>query len=93
MQQRKLYIGNLPFSATEADIEQTFSSCGEIESVKLVTDRNTGRSRGFAFVTFATQEGADQALAMNSQEMQGRTIVVSVAKEKSGGRGSRPPRY
>ncbi len=93
MQQRKLYIGNLPFSASEADIEQTFSACGEIESIKLVTDRNTGRSRGFAFVTFTTQQGAEQALAMNSHEMQGRKIVVSVAKEKSGGRSSRPTRY
>ncbi len=92
MQQRKLYVGNLPFSVSEADIEQTFLACGEIENVKLITDRETGRSRGFAFVTFLTQQGADQALSKNGEEMQGRKIVVSVAKERDGVHGRRPPR-
>jgi heterogeneous nuclear ribonucleoprotein A1/A3 len=92
MRQRKLYVGNLPFSVSEADIEQTFSTCGDIEHVKLITDRDTGRSRGFAFVTFSTQEGADQALSKHGEEMQGRKIVVSVAKERDGVRGRRPPR-
>ncbi len=92
MQQRKLYVGNLPFSISEADIEQTFSACGDIEHVKLITDRDTGRSRGFAFVTFATQEGVDDALAKHGEEVQGRKIVVSVAREREGFRGRRPLR-
>lgn len=92
MQQRKLYVGNLPFSVSEADIEQAFSAYGDIEHVKLITDRDTGRSRGFAFVTFSTPEGADQALSKHGEEMEGRKIVVSVAKERDGVRGRRPPR-
>ena len=92
MQQRKLYVGNLPFSVSEADIEQTFSACGDIEQVKLIMDRETGRSRGFAFVTFSTQQGVDQALSKHGEEMQGRKIVVSVAKERDGFRGGRSPR-
>jgi heterogeneous nuclear ribonucleoprotein A1/A3 len=92
MQQRKLYVGNLPFSLSEADIEQTFSACGDIEHVKLITDRETGRPRGFAFVTFSTQQGADQALSKHGEEMEGRQIVVSVAKEREGVRGRRPHR-
>ena len=57
MQQNKLYVGNLAFTATQSDVESAFSSYGEIDEVRLITDRDTGRSRGFAFVTFSTPAG------------------------------------
>lgn len=89
MQQNKLYVGNLPFTMSESDLEQAFSQYGVIEEIKLVIDRETGRSRGFAFITFATQQDAEKALSMNGQDLGGRTIMVSVAREKkSSGRRS-----
>ena len=90
MQQNKLYVGNLAFSATQADVEAAFSTYGEIDEVRLITDRDTGRSRGFAFVTFATQQNAESALEMNGKTLDGRNLIVNIAKEKtSGGRGGR----
>ena len=88
MQQNKLYVGNLPFSTTSADLEKVFSDYGDIEEIKLITDRHTGHSRGFGFVTFVSQHAAETALAMNGKEMDGRNLVVNIAKEKGGGRGS-----
>ena len=65
MQQNKLYVGNLAFSATQSDVETAFSSYGELDEVRLITDRDTGRSRGFAFVTFSTQHDAESALEIS----------------------------
>ena len=65
MQQNKLYVGNLAFTATQSDVEAAFSEYGELDEVRLITDRDTGRSRGFAFVTFSTQQNAESALEMN----------------------------
>lgn len=87
MQQNKLYVGNLPFSATQAELEEAFSGYGELEEVRLITDRDTGRSRGFAFVTFATQLAAESALEMNGKPLDGRNLIVNIAKERTGGRG------
>lgn len=87
MQQNKLYVGNLSFSTSQSAIEEAFLPYGEIEEVRLITDRDSGRSRGFAFVTFATQAAAEAALAMNGKPLDGRNIVVNIAKEKAGGRG------
>ncbi len=87
MQQNKLYVGNLPFSATQAELEEAFSAYGELEEVRLITDRDTGRSRGFAFVTFATQLAAESALEMNGKPLDGRNLIVNIAKERTGGRG------
>ena len=87
MQQNKLYVGNLAFSATQADVEEIFSAYGELDEVRLITDRDTGRSRGFAFVTFATQQAAESALEMHGKLMKGRSLVVNIAKEKTDGRG------
>jgi len=90
MQQNKLYVGNLPFTATQSDVEAAFSAYGELDEVRLITDRDTGRSRGFAFVTFSTQQHAESALEMNGKNLDGRNLTVNIAKEKTdGGRRGR----
>ena len=89
---QKLYVGNLPFSVTEDQIRDLFSEHGEVQSVNIISDRDTGRPRGFGFVEM---EGADQAMeALNGRELDGRSLTVNVAKERSssgggGGRGGR----
>ncbi|HQU72025.1 MAG TPA: RNA-binding protein [Calditrichia bacterium] len=87
--QNKLYVGNLPFSFEENDLENQFSSFGEIREVKLIRDRESGRSKGFAFVTFETEEAAQAALELNGSEMGGRSVRVNIAidKPRSGGGG------
>ncbi len=89
MQQNKLFVGNLAFSATQADVEALFSDYGELNEVRLITDRDSGQSRGFAFVTFSAQKDAEAALEMNGRLISGRSLVVNIAKEKSKGRGGR----
>ncbi|TFH43421.1 MAG: RNA-binding protein, partial [Lysobacterales bacterium] len=80
-------VGNLAFTATQTDVEQAFSSYGEIDEVRLITDRDTGRSRGFAFVTFSIQLDAESALEMNGKTLDGRNLIVNIAKEKTTGAG------
>ncbi len=87
MQQNKLYVGNLSFSTTQTEIEQAFSGYGELDEVRLITDRDSGRSRGFAFVTFATQHAAESALEMNGKPLDGRNLTVNIAKDNPTGRG------
>ncbi len=89
MQQNKLFVGNLAFSATQDDVEGLFSPYGTLDEVRLVMDRDTGQSRGFAFVTFSAQQDAESALAMNGKPLNGRNLVVNIAKEKPGGRGGK----
>jgi len=88
MQQNKLFVGNLAFSATQADVESLFSEYGELNEVRLITDRDSGQSRGFAFVTFAAQKDAESALEMDGKSINGRNLVVNIAKEKTKGRSS-----
>lgn len=90
----KLYVGNLPYSATEQDLQSVFSEVGAVESVKLITDRDTGRSKGFAFVQMASTEEAGQAInKLNGAEFGGRALNVSEARpmaprdNSGGGRG------
>ena len=84
----RLYVGNLPFHATESLISERFSSCGEVRSVDLVLDRVSGQSRGFGFVEMATSEGAQKALSeLNGQDFEGRALRVDVAQEKRSGGG------
>ncbi len=86
--QNQLFIGNLAFSTTKEDLESAFSVYGPIVEVKIPTDRYTGRVRGFAFVTFETQQAAEKALALDGKDLNGRPIRVNVAQEKKeGGRG------
>lgn len=87
---KKLYIGNLAFSVTQDGLKEAFSPFGDIEEVTLVTDRETGRSRGFGFVTYAKDEDADKAIAeMNGKEIEGRAIKVSEARPPGEGGGKR----
>jgi RNA recognition motif-containing protein len=86
---KKLYVGNLPFSATEEELTNLFSVHGEVQSVNIITDRMTGRARGFGFIEM---ENADVAIQeLNGKEFSGRTLTVNEAKEKtqsrSGGGG------
>jgi len=89
----KVYVGNLSFKTAEADIEDLFKPCGEITKVNLIRDRETGRSRGFAFVEFTDASQAEKAVNdINGQEFQGRQLRVNIAKEqerRSGGGGRR----
>ncbi len=91
MSQSKIYVGNLPYNATEDELRDFFTQYGNIEEVKLIVDFNTGRSKGFGFITFATAEASESALAANGTEMGGRKLKVNAARESNGrgGRGGR----
>ena len=87
---KKLFVGNLPFSATEDDLRALFATHGTVESVSLITDRETGRPRGFGFVEMQNDGAAKAIAALNETEFQGRTMTVSEARartERSGGGG------
>lgn len=86
----KLYVGNLPYNSTEDDLRELFSQAGDVASVALIRHRDTGRSRGFAFVEMATQVEAEKAITMfNGHMLDDREIVVNIARprEDRGGRG------
>jgi len=96
---KNLYVGNLPHSTTEADLRIVFEAHGAVDKVSIVTERETGRSRGFAFVEMTDSSAADKAMAaLNGSELSGRTLTVNEARPKSdrprnagkrlGGRGS-----
>ena len=81
--ENKLYVGNLPYSATEDDLKNHFGQAGTVTSVALITDRATGRAKGFGFVEMATGEEAQKAITMlHGQEFMGRTITVNVARPR-----------
>jgi RNA recognition motif-containing protein len=85
---RKLYVGNLPFSATEEDLQTLFAGAGNVESVNVIRDAATGRMRGFAFVEMASDEEAQQAISMlNDRDFGGRNLTVNEARPKTGGGG------
>ncbi|MBI4662694.1 MAG: RNA-binding protein [Verrucomicrobia bacterium] len=90
----KLYVGNLSFDTTENDLQDLFATFGPVTEVNLITDRSTGRSRGFAFVTMATPEGAKAAIeGMAGKSMNGRNITVNEARpreERGDSFGGRP---
>ena len=89
---KRIYVGNLPFSATEDEIRGLFAEHGEVGSVALITDRDTGRPRGFGFVEMPT-EGADEAIkSLNGKQMDGRSLTVNEARPRNdrGGAGYRP---
>lgn len=78
---KKLYVGNIPFSATEEALAQAFAQCGTVESVKIITDRDTGRSKGFAFVEMSSDaEAADAITKFNGADYDGRAMNVSEAR-------------
>jgi RNA recognition motif-containing protein len=86
-----IFAGSLPYTLGEADLKALFEAYGEVSSVKLINDRETGRSKGFGFVEMPDDEGAQNAInALNGSNVKGRTIAVSQAEEKkSGGGGGR----
>ena len=91
---KKLYVGNLPFSVTEGTLTDWFSPFGNVDSARLITDRETGRSKGFGFVEFSSDEDAEKAInEMNGKEMDGRALTVNEARPQEprsgGGGGSR----
>jgi len=78
-----IFVGSLPFKLEEADLKELFEAYGEVSSVKLINDRETGRSKGFGFVEMPDDEGAQTAItALNGSEIGGRTIAVSQAEER-----------
>ncbi len=80
---QKLYVGNLPYSATEDSLKELFLQCGTIESVTIIMDKETGESKGFGFLEMSTpQEAADAISRMNGTEIDGRTLKVSQAQAK-----------
>ena len=81
--ENKLYVGNLPYAATEDDLKAHFSKAGNVTSVALIKDRATGRAKGFGFVEMASSEEAQKAISMfNGQDFMGRAITVNVAKPR-----------
>jgi cold-inducible RNA-binding protein len=86
--QNQLFVGNLAFSTTKEDLEAAFAAYGKVMEVKIPVDRDTGRVRGFAFVTFEEQQAAEKALALDGQDLNGRPIRVNVAQEKKPGGGA-----
>lgn len=85
---KKLYIGNLPWSATEQELRELFGAFGSVESVAIITDRETGRSRGFGFVEIDSADGADKAIEqLDGRDLGGRALRVNEAHDKRGGGG------
>jgi RNA recognition motif-containing protein len=90
---KRLYVGNLPFSATDQILTDTFSQCGTVESSKIIMDRDTGRSKGFGFVEMSTEAEAQEAISkFNGADYDGRAMTVNEAKpmaprENRGGAG------
>jgi RNA recognition motif-containing protein len=83
---RRLYVGNLPYSATEDQLTELFSRAGKVESVRVMRDMATGRARGFAFVEMGTDEEAQKAISeFHEQQMDGRALVVNEARPKPEG--------
>ena len=88
--QNKLYVGNLPWSMTNDTLRDLFAEFGEVTEAVVITDRMTGRSKGFGFVTFATEEQAQAAIqAMHQKKIEEREIVVNVARPREENGGSR----
>lgn len=78
-----MYVSNLSFQVQEEDLRQLFESFGEVSSAKIITDRETGRSRGFGFVEMSSSDEANKAMSsLNNKDVQGRAISVTVARER-----------
>jgi RNA recognition motif-containing protein len=78
----KLYVGNLPFSATEEAVRNLFAAHGTVEKVALIADRDTGRPRGFGFIEMSNADASRAMQALNGQEMDGRSLKINEAQDK-----------
>jgi len=80
---RKVFVGSLSWNTSEESLSNLFSKIGEIEELKIITDRETGRSRGFGFVTFSNEDDANTAVReLDGVELDGRTLKINIAKER-----------
>lgn len=88
---KKLFVGNLSFSATDQSLSETFAACGTVESAKVIMDRDTGKSKGFGFVEMSTDDEAKNAIAkLNGTDHMGRAMTINEARPQApreGGRG------
>ncbi len=88
---KRLYVGNLPYGVTNSELEQVFAAFGSVQSAQVVTDRETGRSKGFGFVEMATDDEAQAAIkGLDGKDMSGRPLTVNEARpreDRPGGRG------
>ena len=97
----RIYVGNLSYESTEDDLREAFSAYGQVESVTVISDRDTGRSKGFAFVEMPSNDEAQASInEMNGKEVQGRALTVNEARPRQersfgggGGGGGRGPRW
>jgi RNA recognition motif-containing protein len=83
----KIYVGNLPFSASESEVRELFAQHGTVESVSIITDRDTGRPRGFGFVEMARADASKAIQSLNGKDLGGRPLRVNEAQERTGGGG------
>ncbi len=88
---KKIYVGNLPYSATENEVKELFGEFGDVESVNLITDRDTGRPRGFGFVEMAAEDADAAIQALNGRDMGGRSLNINEARPRRDS-GNRPSR-
>ena len=87
---KKLYVGNLPYQIEEGDLKGQFAEFGNVKSVKIITDHDTGRSKGFGFVEMETEEEAQNCIEnLNDKDFQGRNIRVNIARERTDNRSMR----
>jgi RNA recognition motif-containing protein len=91
----KLYVGNLPFTATEDAVRALFAPHGTVEKISIVTDRDTGRPRGFGFVEMSNADASRAIQALNGQDFEGRALRINEAQDRAGGGGGNrgPRRY
>ncbi len=87
----KIYIGNLPFGSTDSDLSELFTDFGDVESASIITDKETGESKGFGFVEMVEKEAAKDAIqALNGSPLNGRNIKVNVAKSRNNSNRNKP---
>ncbi|MEQ9501726.1 MAG: RNA-binding protein [Deltaproteobacteria bacterium] len=88
MENNKLYVGNMSWNTDEAGLRAAFEAFGSVQEVAIITDRDTGRPRGFGFVTMSSDEEASEAVsAMDGQQLDGRALRVNIAESRRGGGG------
>lgn len=90
MNSKKLYVGGLPYSVSDGQLSELFTPHGTVDSARVITDRMTGRSKGFGFVEMSSQEEAESAIeSLNGTDLEGRSITVNEAKPRESSGGSR----